>query len=160
MYYYTLIVNKIPVGVLGASGYVGRELCALIQAHPGLSLAFATANEQRGSTTRIGGRDITYLATEDARLSDAQLVFSALPHGASRQWVSAAREEGARVIDLSNDLRPGNGCEGVAYGLTELNRAVVANATGAPKLLPSLEKRICATPVASSVAESDNVTAA
>jgi N-acetyl-gamma-glutamyl-phosphate reductase len=117
-----LIVNKIPVGVLGASGYVGRELCALIQGHPGLTLAFATANEQRGATVRIGGRDITYVATEDARLDQAEVVFSALPHGASSQWVSAARERGARVVDLSSDLRPGNGCEGAPYGLTELAR--------------------------------------
>jgi N-acetyl-gamma-glutamyl-phosphate reductase len=71
---------------------------------------------------RIGGRDITYVATEDARLDQAELVFSALPHGASSQWVSAARESGARVVDLSSDLRPGNGCEGAPYGLTELAR--------------------------------------
>jgi len=121
-------VNKIPVGVLGASGYVGRELCSLVQAHPGLSLAFATANEQRGTTTRIGGRDITYIATEDAQLSEAHLVFSALPHGASRQWVTAARNDGARVIDLSSDLRPGNGHEGAPYGLTELARDEVRTA--------------------------------
>src|SRR5204862_447659 len=46
LYYYAFTVNKIPVGILGASGYVGRELCALIRGHPSLTLAFATANEQ------------------------------------------------------------------------------------------------------------------
>ena len=108
--------------MLGASGYAGRELCALINRHPALSLAFATANEQRGTTARVGGTDITYLATEDAPLGSAELVFSALPHGASRQWVNAARDAGARAVDLSHDLRPGNGCDGAPYGLTELNR--------------------------------------
>lgn len=121
-------MNKIPVGVLGASGYAGRELCGLILGHPRLSLAFATANEQRGNTVRIGGQDVTYVATEDAPLSSAKMVFSALPHGASRQWVTAARDEGARVVDLSHDLRPGNGCEGVPYGLTELARADIRGA--------------------------------
>jgi len=121
------------VGVLGASGYAGRELCAFIQAHPGLSLAFATANEQRGTTTRLGGKDVTFVATEDAKLNSAELVFSSLPHGASKEWVNAAQSAGARVVDLSSDLRPGNGCEGIPYGLTELAResvksaAVVAN---------------------------------
>jgi len=115
-------VNKIPVGVLGASGYVGRELCALIQGHPALSLAFATANDQRGTTARIGGREVTFIAIDDAPLQRAQLIFSALPHGASKQWVTTAREQGARVVDLSHDLRPGNGCDGVPYGLTELAR--------------------------------------
>src|SRR5688500_1794250 len=128
MYYYTFFVNKKPIGVLGASGYVGRELCALIGRHPGMTLAFATANEQRGSTVRIDGRDVTYVATEDAALADAELVFSALPHGTSKQWVASARECGARVVDLSNDLRPGNGCEGVPYGLTELARDQVRTA--------------------------------
>jgi N-acetyl-gamma-glutamyl-phosphate reductase len=122
LYYYTFFVNKIPVGVLGASGYVGRELCALINGHPGLSLAFATANEQRGATVRCGGNDVTYVATEDAPLGRADLIFSALPHGTSKQWVTAARESGARVVDLSSDLRPGNGCDGAPYGLTELAR--------------------------------------
>ena len=122
MYYYAFLVNKIPVGVLGASGYAGRELCALISRHPGLSLAFATANDQRGTTARIAGRDVAFMATEDAPLGSAELVFSALPHGTSRQWVEAFTAVGARVVDLSHDLRPGNGCEGVPYGLTELAR--------------------------------------
>ena len=42
----------------------------------------------------------------------------ARPRSGSR----ASSEAGARVVDLSADLRPGNGCEGIAYGLTELNR--------------------------------------
>ena len=120
--YYSFRVNKLPVGVLGASGYAGRELCALIARHPDLSLAFATANEQRGTVARIASTDVTYVATEDAPLRDAELVFSALPHGASKQWVNAARDAGARVVDLSADLRPGNGCDGAPYGLTELAR--------------------------------------
>jgi N-acetyl-gamma-glutamyl-phosphate reductase len=110
------------VGVLGASGYAGRELCALIGGHPRLTLAFATANEQRGSVTRIAGRDVTFVATEDAPLNEAELVFSALPHGTSKHWVDVARQQGARVVDLSSDLRPGHGCEGIPYGLTELTR--------------------------------------
>ena len=128
MHYYAFIVNKTPVGVLGASGYAGRELCALISGHPNLTLAFATANDQRGSTVRVRGRDVTFVATEDARLADAELVFSALPHGASKEWVARAQDARARVVDLSADLRPGNGCEGVPYGLTELNRSRVSHA--------------------------------
>lgn len=114
--------------MLGASGYAGRELCALILEHPNLELAFATANDQRGARVRIGRRMIEFAATESAPLGDAALVFSALPHGASREWVARAREAGARAVDLSADLRPGNGCEGIPYGLTELWRAEVRNA--------------------------------
>ena len=128
MHYYTSFVNKIPVGVLGASGYAGRELCALINRHPRLQLAFATANEQRGATVHLGGRVVSYVATEDAPLASAELIFSALPHGASKAWVQTARHTGARVVDLSSDLRPGNGCDGAAYGLTELAREHITKA--------------------------------
>lgn len=127
-HYYAFRVNRIPVGVLGASGYAGRELCALILDHPQLALTFATANDQRGATMRVGRHAVTFTATDDAPLADAALVFSALPHGTSKAWVAAARESGARVVDLSADLRPGNGCEGIPYGLTELAREHVLDA--------------------------------
>lgn len=118
------------MGVLGASGYAGRELCALIQRHEGLSLAYATANSQRGETAQLprGGR-VTFTATDDVALESAALVFSALPHGASAEWVARARAAGARVVDLSADLRIGNGAsEGIPYGLTELRREQVRGA--------------------------------
>ena len=109
-------MNKIPVGVLGASGYAGRELCALVAAHPALSLAFATADRRRGETVRLrapqgsaaGPTDVTFVATDDAPLGDAALVFSALPHGASADWSRRAHAAGAKVVDLSSDLRPGH----------------------------------------------------
>lgn len=131
-------VNSTPVGVLGASGYAGRELCGLIAQHPRFTLAFATANEQRGQRVRCGGTDMTFIASDDAPLDDAAIVFSALPHGASLPWVERARASGARVVDLSSDLRPGNGNDGVGavYGMPELGEttrravraaAIVAN---------------------------------
>lgn len=118
------------MGVLGASGYAGRELCAIIQRHEGLRLAYATANAQRGETVELprGGR-VTFEAADDVRLADAALVFSALPHGTSAPWVARARAAGTRVVDLSADLRIGNGAsEGVPYGLTELRRDQVHGA--------------------------------
>ena len=131
---YAFIVHKIPVGVLGASGYAGRELCHLVAAHPRLRLAFATANERRGETLRLGRDSVRFIAPDDAPLSDAALVFSALPHGASGQWVARAAADGARAVDLSSDLRPGN--HGAAaptvaapYGLTEAMRDEVRGAT-------------------------------
>ena len=119
---------KVPVGVLGASGYAGRELCGLIASHPTLELAFASANEQRGQRARIGAAEVTYVATEDAPLDRAEIVFTALPHGASAKWVGNARATGARVVDLSSDFRPGAGKTDVPYGLTELMRAKIPGA--------------------------------
>lgn len=130
------------VGVLGASGYSGRELCALVAGHPHLTLAFATANTQRGSTLRVraAGRmhDIPLIGQEDADLSGVDLVFAALPHGASAEWVARVIAAGTRVVDLSSDLRPGHGGSTHAlpagvpadapYGLPELFRDPVKGA--------------------------------
>ncbi len=115
-------MHRIPVGVFGASGYAGRELCALINAHPQLELVYATANAHRGERARLGARDVTFIATDDAPIAKAEVVFSALPHGASATWVERARREGVRAIDLSSDLRPGHTTQPVPYGLTEVNR--------------------------------------
>jgi N-acetyl-gamma-glutamyl-phosphate reductase len=117
-------VNTIPVGVLGASGYAGRELCSLIARHPRFTLAFATANEQRGQAVRLGGSAVRFVASDDADLAAARLVFSALPHGASLPWVQKAHDAGAKVVDLSSDLRPGHGGPAAPYGLPELGLEV------------------------------------
>jgi N-acetyl-gamma-glutamyl-phosphate reductase len=101
--------------------------------HPRFNLAFATANNQRGETMSAGGRNIAFIDGEKADLSAAAVVFSALPHGASAEWVNRAAKAGARVVDLSADLRPGNGVAGIPYGMPELDRkgidtaAIVAN---------------------------------
>lgn len=94
-----------------------------------MRLAFATANERRGEQARLGGADVRFVAHDDAPLSDAELVFSALPHGASATWVARIRGTGARAVDLSADLRPGNGPSDVPYGLTELVRRQLRDAT-------------------------------
>ena len=91
-------MHKIPVGVLGASGYAGRELCALVAGHPRLDLAFAAARERRGERLRVAGRDVTFVGADEAPLGDAAVVFSALPHGASAEWVGHARAAGAKVV--------------------------------------------------------------
>ena len=59
-------MHRISVGVLGASGYAGRELCALVAEHPQFELVFATANASRGETMSLASGDVTFVATEDA----------------------------------------------------------------------------------------------
>jgi N-acetyl-gamma-glutamyl-phosphate reductase len=137
-----------------------------------MELAFATANEQRGSVARIAGREVPFIATDDAPLDRAELVFSALPHGASRTWVERARGAGARAVDLSSDLRPGHGCgDGTPYGLTEMERDrvvgadVVANPGCYPTaillaLAPLFERDLVAPGAAVTVAAASGVTGA
>jgi len=169
-------VHNLSVGVLGASGYAGRELCQLVEGHPHLELTFAAAHAQRGQSVRLGKKTLTFVATEDAPLDKADLVFSALPHGGSLEWVERARNAGAKVVDLSSDLRPGNdgnlqGAGSVPYGLTELYREtirgadVVANPGCYPTgillaLHPLIEKQLLEQGSTISVAAASGVTGA
>ena len=122
-------MNKIPVAVLGGTGYAGSTLCALLDRHPGFDLRFATARAPGQLRPEGSSRVVPVLALEEAPLADAGVVFSALPHGVSAPWVARARDAGARVVDLSADLRPGSGAPGVPYGLTELAREELRDAS-------------------------------
>ena len=115
------INSRVPVGVLGASGYVGQELLQLLTRHPGASVAFATAESAAGE--RREGVELVRIA--DAPLARAEIVLSALPHGVSAGYVREARAAGRRAVDLSADFRLSS--EAV-YGLTEVTRPRVAGA--------------------------------
>src|SRR6266700_4642703 len=112
---------SVPVGVFGASGYVGQELLRLLAGHPGASVAFATAESAAGE--RRDG--IALVRIEDAPLARAEIVLSALPHGVSARHVQEARGLGKRAVDLSADFRLS---PEAVYGLTEVARPRVAGA--------------------------------
>ena len=113
------INSPVPVGVFGASGYVGQELVRLLAGHPGASLVFATAESAAGEL--VEGRRLVRAA--DAPLARAEVVLSALPHGVSGRYVQEARAAGKRAVDLSADFRLS---PDAVYGLTEVARPRVA----------------------------------
>lgn len=115
------INSRVPVGVLGASGYVGQELLRLLARHPGASVVFATAESAAGE--RRDGVELVRAA--DAALSRAEIVLSALPHGVSARYVQEARAAGRRAVDLSADFRLS---PEAVYGLTEVTRPRLAAA--------------------------------
>ena len=98
------------VAVAGASGYAGGNILRLISAHPDLELAAAAAFGRVGQ--RIGQvhpqlrslSDRVFVEATPDVLADADLLFLALPHGASGPL---ARElpESVRVVDLGADHR-------------------------------------------------------
>ena len=103
---------KIPVAILGATGYTGAELIRLIDAHPHFEIAHLGAHSQAGKLAGevlpgcAGHIAAMTLAAADAILPDAvQLVFTALPHGAAANSVYAALQAGKKVVDLSADFR-------------------------------------------------------
>jgi N-acetyl-gamma-glutamyl-phosphate reductase len=100
--------DSISMGVFGASGYSGRELIALLAHHPRARFAFATSESEAGQPLRrisAAAPELSLVRAADAPVRECDVVFSCLPHGTSLQWVERAHAAGARVIDLSSDLR-------------------------------------------------------
>lgn len=128
--------SSLKVGVLGATGYAGRELVRLLAAHPRTEIGFATSESEAGLPLRQLVRnapDLTLIRSEDAPLGEVDVVFSCLPHGASLPWVERARQAGARVIDLSSDLRvpspdTPDWAKETVYGMPELHRERIRGA--------------------------------
>lgn len=119
-------MNKKPLraAVLGATGYTGRELVALLARHPRIRATFVSSESEVGQP--VPGGMLRYVAAKDVPLGDVDVVFTCLPHGTAEEWALRARSAGARVVDLSPDLRDGR--HGAVYGLPELWREEIRGA--------------------------------
>ncbi|MDQ6698498.1 MAG: N-acetyl-gamma-glutamyl-phosphate reductase [Actinomycetota bacterium] len=101
------------VGVLGASGYAGAELLRLCASHPDLDVAVATGDSQAGTaitslypslTAAYGG--VVFETWAPGLVDGLDLVFCALPHGASQEVVPGLLDAGIpHVVDLGADFR-------------------------------------------------------
>ncbi|MEA3510390.1 MAG: N-acetyl-gamma-glutamyl-phosphate reductase [Actinomycetota bacterium] len=98
------------IAILGSSGYAGGELIRLVDGHPELAVgylgAFSTAGKTLGSVhphLRDGDRVLT--ANDPETISDVDLAFIALPHGASSVPAMALLDRGIPVVDLGSDFR-------------------------------------------------------
>jgi N-acetyl-gamma-glutamyl-phosphate reductase len=125
-------ISKVRVGVLGATGYAGREAVRLLAGHGGATLAVATSESEAGQPLR-GGAGVTLTRLAEAELGGCDVVLSCLPHGESARWGERAREAGARLVDLSADLRVAGDAtpewaRGAVYGLPELHREAIRRA--------------------------------
>lgn len=120
------------VALIGARGYVGRELIDLIARHPSLELTIAASRELDGQA--VGGAlgdsvHFTRASREDVAIAAPDVLILATPNGKSRAWVDAAQSAARQpklIVDISADYRFD---EAWAYGLTELNAAKIASAT-------------------------------
>ena len=140
----------IRVGIIGASGYTGVELYRILLGHAQAKVVFATSETYAGKPLSEvypqlkGVGDLTLVSGEAAKDETVDLVFSCLPHRASMAAVAGYVERDVRVIDLSADFRMDRVEEyerwygekhlapkllPAVYGLPEINRAVIANAS-------------------------------
>ncbi|MXW57182.1 MAG: N-acetyl-gamma-glutamyl-phosphate reductase [Acidimicrobiia bacterium] len=144
--------QKIPVGIIGASGYVGAELMRLLVGHRGFDVGFVTGDTQAGQPVAdlyphlaAIGAEQEFVKYDSHLLDDVALAFLALPHGQSMALAGDVLDRGKVAVDLAADFRlkdsglyqqwygePHQTPEllgNFAYGLPELFRDELAGAT-------------------------------
>jgi N-acetyl-gamma-glutamyl-phosphate reductase len=98
------------VAIAGASGYAGGELLRLVAAHPDLEVAAVTAHGNAGQLVSeihpnlrsVAG--LRFAETTASALEGVDLVFLALPHGASSA-LAGALDPHQKIVDLGSDHR-------------------------------------------------------
>ncbi|MEX0594372.1 MAG: N-acetyl-gamma-glutamyl-phosphate reductase [Balneolaceae bacterium] len=142
-------MSKRKVGVVGGTGYTGMELIRLLVQHSEVSLEIVTARSEAGTKySKVypsfeGIYDDPLRPIDDLAGMDLDLVFLALPHRVSMNFVKEYGLDSFRIIDLSGDFRlhkqavyeewyeKDHVCpeylQQAAYGLPELNRDEIRN---------------------------------
>ena len=101
----------IRAGILGVSGYTGREVFALLLNHSCVRVTYLAANSTSGAMSEIYPEFLnrTTLVCQKFNMKDAidkcDVVFLALPHTESMNVAAKLLKAGLRVIDLSADYR-------------------------------------------------------
>ena len=150
------------VGIVGASGYAGAEVLRLAAGHPSLEVAFATGDTQAGTPVAdlypglaAAYPELVFTGYDPAACAGLDLVFLALPHGASQAIVPELLGKVGHLVDLAADFRLHDPAlypawygeahaapellEEFAYGLPELFRAEIRAAAhvAAPGCYPT-----------------------
>jgi N-acetyl-gamma-glutamyl-phosphate reductase len=101
------------VAVAGASGYAGGELLRLLVGHPDLEIGPLAAHGTAGISVtalhpQLSGHpslhEAVFAPTDPELFADADLLFTALPHGESAR-LAAALPAHLKIIDLGPDFR-------------------------------------------------------
>ncbi len=137
--------------VIGASGYAGSEILRLLVAHPHLDVVLVTADSAQGALVgahvpSLAGAygDMRFASHADVFEADVDVVFLALPHGVSQDYVPRLRDQNRIVVDLGADYRLKDPLHydqwygaahrtpellsGAVYGLVERHRSKLAGA--------------------------------
>ena len=149
-------MEKIGIGIAGGTGYGAHELLRLLAGHEHCQVCTISSRSEAGNalssfhTDLTGIYDLTFeeqLNIESLSNFKRQVVFTALPHGTSIAYIEnlLSIAPDIQIIDLSGDLRLKSEQvhqqhyadtpftkdirEQFVFGLTELNRKAIAEAT-------------------------------
>lgn len=136
--------------VVGATGFTGSELIRILIGHPNVDLAAVTSENHSGNKlsdvhpAMEGFTDLVLMKAGDLMVADYDILFLALPHRISMNYVKRWHKEDVVIIDLSGDFRLSEATTyeqwynvkhvmsdlvpKVPYGLPELNRSSMTGA--------------------------------
>jgi N-acetyl-gamma-glutamyl-phosphate/LysW-gamma-L-alpha-aminoadipyl-6-phosphate reductase len=102
---------KLKAAIVGGSGYTGGELLRILLRHPKVEVASVTSRNLRGRyvykshPNLRGATKLRFTSPDDLSESEYDVIFLALPHGASMERMEDFIEIADKVIDLSADFR-------------------------------------------------------
>jgi len=135
--------GRIPVGIIGASGYGGVQLVRLLADHPNLELAYLGGESSAGQPfaelyPHLGHHTQQSIEPIDLEqiASRCQVVFLSLPNGLACKMAPTLLARGCKVLDLSADYRFSDLATYAAwYGVKRTDQAVAEIAVyGLPEL--------------------------
>jgi N-acetyl-gamma-glutamyl-phosphate reductase common form len=139
--------DRLTVGIMGAAGYTGGELCRLLLNHPTVKRIVPSARSSEAVDVvhpNLLGSGLSFvdLGQLRERAETLDVIFFCTPPGTAMHEAPWFLDNGCRVIDLSADFRFQDpdvyqmiyGFEHAApellidcvYGVTELNRAAIS----------------------------------
>ncbi len=167
--------------VLGATGYAGIELVRLLSNHSEIEIKMLVSQSFVGkkiSDVYQNFKGVLDLECEELDIDKAascDVVFTALPHGASKEVIPKLYNKGARIIDLSGDFRYDDPdvyaawygeehsspeiLKEAVYGLCELHRDKIKNTrlVGNPGCYTTCSILGLAPLLANKIVKSDNI---
>lgn len=124
----------IRIGIIGGAGYTAGELIRLLINHPDAEIVFVNSTSNAGNLVAdvhsgLFG-ETTMRFTDELPLDSIDLLFFCTAHGDTRKFMeSHTVPEKLKIIDLSTDYRAEGPEHDFVYGLPELNRRRICNAT-------------------------------
>jgi len=104
-------MGKKKIGIIGATGYTGSELVRILHHHPEVEITAITSESRKGEKFSDvhgffrGIVDLELVSINDISSYNLDLVFLALPHGVSMDFVKDHLDDGYPIVDLSGDFR-------------------------------------------------------
>ncbi|MDI6401279.1 N-acetyl-gamma-glutamyl-phosphate reductase [Balneolaceae bacterium ANBcel3] len=143
-------MRLIKAGVIGATGYTGSEIVRILSQHPHVQISLITSESRAGEKFsdvhpffRGIVDDVLYTASKVEEM-ELDVLFLALPHGVSMEYVKKFAGKESRIVDFSGDFRLASpdvyeawyskkhiwpqGFEHAVYGLPEINKKDIASA--------------------------------